>query len=229
MKLKQSILFLVLVFIISCGGTTTGGNNITEVGNATNPKNAATASATTKALTQATTGLLDATDTLALTTGNYVTIQTEDFDCTLTILSKTLTCSCPEGGSFTRTYDAIFTFNDDSIVLDRDFTTTFDDCMITTCEETITLSGDTSGDMTGTYDRSSAEGEITANSGTASDCSGMTSGTTDFGFEMALAYDDADVAFSGSYCYDGTSLDFNDLDALEAAVDPDGVCDDFGP
>ena len=181
------------------------------------------------ALTQATTGLLDAVDTGLLTKGSYVTIQTEDFDCTFTILSKSLTCSCPDGGSFTRSYDSLVSIEDNTIVLDRDIATTFDDCIITTCGETITLAGDTTGQMTGSYDTNSAQGDITASSNTDSSCTGMTSGTVDYGFTMELTYENADVAFSGSYCYDGTALDFDTLADLEAAVDPDGDCTDFGP
>ncbi len=214
-----SIIVLIFLLTLSCGGT----NNITEVGNPVSTKNAATASATTKALTQGTTGFLTSPNL------SYVTIQTENFDCELTILSRTLTCQCPVGGSFTRTYDSVISFGDSSLTLDRAFSTEFEDCMITTCDQTVTLSGSTTGSMLGSYNTDTATGDLTAESTTTEDCSGMLSGDIDYGFDKTLTYDGSDVEFAGSYCYDGDALTFTSIQDLQDALDPDGDCDDFGP
>lgn len=231
MKLKaiRLIAFWVGLSAASCGGTTESG--ITEVGNP--PATTTTVSATTKALTQATTGLAEGLAGLALSVPSdapFVTVTTTDYDCTLSIAARTLTCDCPQGGSFTRTFDgALSSTFTGTITLDRNHETTFNDCAITTCGETVTLSGNVTGGLSGTVNLVTDAASLQVTNATSGTCSGMTSDDNAYGFDMTLTLENQDVEFSGDICVSDNDVAFGSLAELRAAVDPDETCEDFGP
>lgn len=229
LKLSRPLALLACLVATSCGGTTE--SELTEVGNP--PATTATISATTKALTQATTGLSDGLANLALTVPSdtsFVTITTADYDCTLSVAARTLTCDCPQGGSFTRTFDGALsaTFTG-TIDLDRNHETSFDDCAITTCGETVTLSGEVTGGVSGTVNLVTDTASLEATNATSGTCSGMTADDDAYGFDMTLTLENQDVEFSGDICVSDNDIAFDSLADLRAAVDPEEECEDFGP
>lgn len=230
--MKNRLIILMCLVFFSCGGSTS--SNVTEVGNpTTTPTTKATVSALTRSLTQATTqitssfvnNLVKEVDDDALS----VTIQNSNFDCSYSISEKTLTCNCPEGGTMTRVLDSELSLGIGGLSFDHTHQTTYSDCKITACSEEVTLNGNVAGALSGTFQPIQNNGDLSISNATDASCSGMTSSSTDFGFDMDMTFDGSDVTFSGSFCMNSESISFATLAILQSAVDPNSECENFGP
>lgn len=209
-----------LFLFIACSGS----DNITEVGN---PTTASTANGTTSALTGSLSGFLGSVDGGTLVKGLIFSETDEEYVCELGQDEESLTCSCPNGGTITETFESTFSETEDSFTFDSDFTITFDDCSSTSCDEEITLNGEVEGSISGEFDSLTGEGNITVVYGTESACSGLTSNDSDVGFDITITSDGSTEELFGTFCVDEESISFDSLEELEAAVDPENICEDL--
>lgn len=231
--MKSLIFIFTLLFLVSCGGTTgVGTNNVTEVGNpTTTPTTKAIVSALTKITTQANEGVIDsfnASENIPL-----ITLNTSDFSCTFDRTERLLTCECPQGGNFTRTFDTTLNLSIGGLTIDAGHTTTLSACQITTCNETVLLSGSFTGNKSGTISLTNKTSEVTITNQTTSSCEGITASddnnSKNVGFDFSITTQTLDYEFSGAICIDSSSISFTTYAELLEAVDSQQTCEDFGP
>lgn len=214
-------LFFIIVFVLCC----CSGGNITEVGN---PTKGASTTGTTQALISGVNGVLDSAVSGSFlskfSNSGPVDYQVSEYECEFDESNLIETCDCSGGGTLQLVFEVEIEEVDHIITFDHSFSWTFSDCVNTACGEEVTLNGEVSGSFSGYFSTQSEAGEVSVTLSTAGECSGITSGGSDVGFEMTMTTDGATEDFSGTFCIDSDLTTFDSLHELEEAADPDGAC-----
>lgn len=245
-SLKQCCQLLVLfslpVFIGQCGSAlpTSSLPLPSEA-----PSEATTTNGTTKALTSSVDAFANSFSGQALVKGlRYQTKYHTEYtaageetsttdetweSCSYDVDTNTLTCACEGGGSMTQGFNDSYELTDDSFLFESDLTMTFSDCVVPSCSETVTMNGTATGNMTGSFNFITGEESFGTTFSTEAECSGITVGESNVGFEMNMTFNGVSDDYNGSFCIDETLYTFDSLAELEELTDPADACsEDFG-
>lgn len=242
-SLKQCCQLLVLfslpIFIGQCGSAlpTSSLPLPSEA-----PSEATTTNGTTKALTSSVDAFVNSFSGQALVKGlryqtEYRTEEGEETSttdetwesCSYDEATNTFTCACEGGGSMSEGYSESYELTDDSFLFGSNLTMTFSDCVVPSCSETVTMNGTATGTLTGSYNFITLEESFSVIFSTESQCSGITVGESNVGFEMNMTFNGVTDDYNGSFCIDETLYTFDSLTELEGLTDPDDACnEEFG-
>lgn len=205
--MRRLVLKIYALFFLFATACTASG--VTEVGNPT------VTSGTTKAVKQSTTSIFSS-----------FSDEPQDIDCAFNQETNTQTCTCPEGGLMTQTFDGNFTTTDSTVTMNAETMTSFEDCAFLSCNDTVTISGEFSGTVTGTFNQDTGATNTTAEFATAAACSGISADGSTLGFDVTVTFDGTTTTMSGKICADGITETFDSLEELEAITDPTGLCEE---
>lgn len=231
--MKKLILIVCAAFFLS-SCSTSGDNNVTEVGN---PQGTSTtnktlvAGATLQIMNASLTGLADnlpaPLDGELVRNLSYATSGTTDFSCSFDEDSRTLICDCPVSGSFELALDSESERDGGTITVATDFTMALDACSLTVCDESIIHDGSYTGTLTGTLSIATRDLAVTFDAASISTCGELTHNTdTTYGFGIGFGFDGGAVTADGTLCVDGEEITFEDIADLASQVDPDDACEE---
>lgn len=217
--MKRSFFFLCLL------GAACGSASSSDIPELPAPSTSATTPVTARTLSQTLVDTLVYNDD-TLSSHLILTSTDDDMACTTGDDRSTKRCPCTAGGTIAITFSSDITIDlpdsdeSDSVVVTTPYTLSFNDCIDNHNDDSIALNGTLDGIVAVTYTADTIT-NYTATLSSADACTGLSANGSSFGLDITetLNGDGEMNLFSGSFCFNEATIEFDSVEDLESQVE----------